>query len=132
MNWIITFAASFFSAILASMGMGGGGILLIYLTLYLSVPQLAAQGINLIFFLPIALTALLIHSKNKLVLWKVALPSIPAGIAGVFVGSFLANMFGNELLSKLFGGFLLIIGIRELMAKEQPGKNNPDTGSIKK
>lgn len=119
MSWLVPTVAAFFSAILGAMGMGGGGILLIYLTLYADVSQMKAQGINLVFFIPIATIALVIHSKNKLVRWKVALPSILTGAAGVFVGNWLAQSFGDNLLSKLFGGFLLIIGVRELLAKKE-------------
>ena len=41
---------SFICALLAGMGVGGGGILIIYLTLFKNLPQATAQGINLLFF----------------------------------------------------------------------------------
>ena len=50
----------------ASMGLGGGFILLVYLSVFTEIPQDIAQGINLLFFLPIALLSLIIHIKNKL------------------------------------------------------------------
>ena len=53
--------------ILASMGLGGGFILVVWLTLFENVGQKAAQGINVLFFLPIAFIALLLHLKNHLV-----------------------------------------------------------------
>ena len=43
--------AGLFSGILGSMGLGGGGILIIYLSLFTATEQLKAQGINLIFFI---------------------------------------------------------------------------------
>lgn len=106
--------ASFFGALLSGLGMGGGGILVIYLTLYLGLEQLTAQGINLIFFLPIAATALLWHQKNKLIRWDMVLPFVALGLPGVYFGIQLATRIGSQLLGKLFGGFLLIIGVREL------------------
>lgn len=114
MNAILTFAASFFGAALSALGMGGGGILLIYLTAYAGVDQLAAQGINLVFFIPIAIAALIIHMKNKLVKWRIVLPCILLGLPGVALGAWLASYFGSELLRKMFGCFLLVIGLREL------------------
>ena len=51
-DWI-AILAGFGSAVLASMGMGGGSILILYLTLMAGVPQREAQGMNLLFFLPI-------------------------------------------------------------------------------
>ena len=40
---------SFLSGLTASMGLGGGMILIIYLGLFTSLSQLEAQGINLVF-----------------------------------------------------------------------------------
>ncbi len=40
------------SAAVSAMGLGGGGVLILYLTLVRDVPQLEAQGINLLFFTP--------------------------------------------------------------------------------
>lgn len=54
MDWIIIGIVAFLTGITASMGLGGGFILVIYLTIFAQMPQLAAQGVNLIFFLPIA------------------------------------------------------------------------------
>jgi uncharacterized membrane protein YfcA len=56
------------SAILSSMGLGGGGVLLVYLTGFTSLSQINAQGINLIFFIPIAFVSCVLHLKNKLIL----------------------------------------------------------------
>jgi len=110
-------AASFFGAVIGSLGMGGGSVLIIYLTVYLGFEQLKAQGINLIFFLPVAALALIFHQKHNLIRWKVALPCSAIGLVGVYFGTRLAMHVGSSLLGKLFGGFLLIIGLRELFAK---------------
>ena len=56
-DWV-AILAGFGSAVLASMGMGGGSILILYLTLIAGVPQREAQGVNLLFFLPIGAAAL--------------------------------------------------------------------------
>ena len=119
MELIFSLLAGFFAAVLGSMGMGGGGVLLLYLTLYANIPQLTAQGINLLFFIPIACVSLVIHIKNRLVRWKTVLPAIPAGLLGVFLGSWLATRLGSDILSKIFAVFLLWIGLRELLAKKE-------------
>lgn len=112
------FIVSFFGAALSALGTGGGGILLIYLTAYAGLDQLSAQGINLVFFIPIAMAALLIHMKNKLVKWKIVLPCILLGLPGVFLGAWLANLLGSDILRKVFAVFLLVIGVRELLSKK--------------
>jgi len=118
MTWIWAIAASFAGAVLSSLGMGGGGIMLIYLTVVIGMDQLSAQGVNLVFFVPVALVAIALHAKNRLIQWKIVLPSVILGLIGVYFGAKLATFIGSEVLSKLFGVFLLIIGVRELAAKD--------------
>jgi uncharacterized membrane protein YfcA len=105
--------------VLSALGMGGGGILLIYLTVYAGVDQLTAQGVNLVFFIPVALVALNIHAKNKLIRWKIVWPCVLLGLLGVWGGAQLAMYIGSQTLSRLFGGFLLIIGVREFFVKPE-------------
>ena len=45
-------------------GSGGGMILIIYLTAFANISQLTAQGINLLFFIPIAILSVIIHTKT--------------------------------------------------------------------
>ena len=116
---VYTWAAGILSGIIGAMGVGGGGVLIIYLTLMAGVDQITAQGINLIFFIPCAVIALIIHSRKKLVVWRLALPMIIGGFIGVAVGAYLAELIGANLLSKLFSVFLIFIGIKTLFAKSE-------------
>lgn len=131
MSWLWAAMASFFGAVLSALGMGGGGILLIYLTAYLGMEQLEAQGINLVFFLPVAAVALFIHQKSGLIRWKVVLPCVALGVVGVYFGAKLAMLIGSELLGKLFGGFLLIIGLRELFSKPKEDERKKEGKAAK-
>lgn len=117
MELAVIFAVSFLSAVLGAMGLGGGFVLLIYLTAFAGVSQFEAQSINLIFFIPVAIVALIIHTKNRLVLWKDSLISIAFGVLGVFLGFYLANWIGSDLISWAFAGVVLFTGIKELFAK---------------
>ncbi len=114
MSLIITGIVSLLSGVTASMGLGGGFVLLIYLTAFADMPQMDAQFINLIFFLPIAAISLYCHFRNSLIKKEVILPSVITGVLGVLLGVTLANYFGNEILRKIFAVFLLFIGVREL------------------
>ncbi|MDP4121071.1 MAG: sulfite exporter TauE/SafE family protein [Bacillota bacterium] len=118
MNWAII-AAGLISGILGAMGLGGGGILIIYLSIFACVNQSTAQGINLIFFIPIALVAIAVYIKKKLIVWKIAIPFAILGVLGTLVGSWLSGMINNNILSKMFGVLLLIIGIKELFTKSK-------------
>ena len=125
MGFIVTGVVSLLSGVTASMGLGGGFVLLIYLTAFADMPQMDAQFINLIFFLPIALISLYCHNKNGLIEKKVILPSVITGILGVLLGVTMANYFGNEILRKIFAIFLLFIGSKELFfsKKEKSSEN---------
>lgn len=117
MSIVFNFILSFVCAALSALGMGGGGILLIYLTAYLGTDQKTAQGMNLVFFIPLAVIAIIMHAKKKYIKWKISVFFIIFGIAGVYLGFKVATLISSEILSKLFGGFLLIIGIKQLFSK---------------
>lgn len=124
MSWLLIAAVSLLSGILGSLGMGAGAVLLLYLRVYGGMDQLEAQGINLIFFLPIAVFSIIMHTRSGLVSWKAALWCILAGLPAVFLGVFVGNALGNDWLSKLFGALLLFVGIRELFYKEKSKDTN--------
>ena len=104
-------------------GLGGGGVLLLYLT-FAGVSQLAAQGINLVFILPVGLLGLWFHRKNGLVDWPLAVPVILGGLLGVAAGSLGAGMLTEDLLGRLFGGLILAIGVRELWSARKILREN--------
>lgn len=109
--------AALLSGILGSMGFGGGSVLIIYLTLFLSVEQKAAQGINLLFFIPCAVISVLCNLKNNLVKLRVALFVALGGVCGIVIGSLIFSYLQSELLGKIFGGFIVLMGIVTLFSK---------------
>lgn len=112
----------FITGLIASMGLGGGFVLMIWLTIFAGVEQRAAQGVNLLFFLPIALVSLIIHVKGGLIDKMLLKKYLFGGAVGAILGTVAAQLIPNELLSKLFSLFLLAFGIRELISagKRQP------------
>lgn len=115
--------AGILSGIIGAMGIGGGGVLIIYLTLMAGVDQMTAQGINLLFFIPCAVIALIIHSQKKLIVWRLAFPMILGGLIGVVVGAYSAELIGPNILGKIFSAFLIFIGLRELFARKKDGES---------
>ena len=120
MNWIISAAAGILSGIIGAMGMGGGGVLIIYLKLFTDVPQNTAQGINLLFFLPTAVLAVLYYTKKKLIVWSIALPFSAMGVLGTLIGCFLCGKINNSVLTKMFGILLIIMGTIGVVKREKP------------
>ncbi len=113
----------FFAGIIGAMGMGGGGVLLIYLTAFAGINQLTAQGINLLFFLPIGFLAIIIYSFKKQVAWKTVLFMLLGGLLGAFLGYKSAYLLGAKLLQKLFACFLIVFGISQLFTKSKKEEN---------
>jgi len=99
---------------IGGMGMGGGTLLIPLLLIFTPLNQHAAQGVNLIAFIPMSVVALIIHYKNKLLNIKIAfLAAIPAAALGV-VGSIIASKIEADNLSLYFGIFLLVLGVYQL------------------
>lgn len=105
------------TGVLSGWGVGGGTLLLLYLTLAADMEQTAAQGINLLYFLPCSAAALVSHFKNKMVELPCVLWAAGAGIVVSLGASFLATALDTTLLRKLFGGFLLAVGLLELFRR---------------
>ena len=111
----ILLAVGILLGFLTGLGVGGGSLLILWLTLVLEQPQDIARGINLLFFLPSALIACLFRKKQgKLDLHKV-MPAMLAGAAGAGVFTFIGANLDAEMLNKPFGILLLITGLRELL-----------------
>ncbi len=113
--------AGLFSGIIGGMGLGGGAVLIIYLSVFKDVEQLKAQGINLLFFIPIALVAVIIYAFKKQIKWKSTIPIAIGGILGAAGGFFLTDIIGGNFTAKLFGGFLILLGIKEIFSKQAKG-----------
>lgn len=109
--------AALVAGIFSSMGMGGGGILIIYFGLFTAVPQLTAQGINVLFFIPIAAFSVIVYHIKGLIDWRTALPFAVLGVLSSFGGSYLATLIDGDILSKIFGILLLVMGIKQLFSK---------------
>jgi uncharacterized membrane protein YfcA len=104
----------FFAGIIGGMGMGGGTILIPALVLFAAVDPKIAQSVNLLSSIPMTIFALIIHIRNKNVVFELVLPIAIFGVLGAICGSFVANYLSSEILRKIFGCFLLLIGCYEI------------------
>ena len=117
MNFILASVVGFASGILASMGMGGGFVLVVYLAIFTNLVQKGAQGINLLFFIPITVLAVYMHIKNKLIDIKTAVVCSLIGIPAVVAGFYLAQSIDNSWLRKGFAVFIIVAGLKDLFSK---------------
>ncbi len=118
MSWLLPALAGLATGVLSGFGVGGGTLLLIYMTSLAGVPQDQAQGINLLYFLPTAATALFYHRKNGYLKGEAARPAILWGLAGTALAAWGATAMDVELLRKCFGVYLLAVGLHELFCKK--------------
>ena len=124
MEFIWYLIAGAFGGVLGGMGMGGGTILIPLLTIFLNVNQHSAQAANLISFMPMATIALIIHLKNKLVEFENILYIILAGVLTCVIGVYLAQQVSSTILKRIFGGFLLLLSIFQIIKCFTSGKES--------
>lgn len=117
MNFFGALLAGFLSGVAGAMGLGGGSVLLIYLTVFAGVPQLQAQGINLLFFIPIALVSTVLYVKQGLICFQKVVPMALFGALGTILGNFILSAFEPEFLRKIFGILVFGYGLVTLFAK---------------
>lgn len=122
MSWLIPFLAGTATGVLSAFGIGGGSLLLIYLTAFAGMSQHQAQGVNLLYFLPAAAAALPAHKRNGLLDKKTILPAVLTGLLSAALAAWVSNGLETGLLRKLFGGFLLYVGLRELLHRDEKKK----------
>ncbi len=107
---------------LAGLGIGGGSLLILWLTLALHMDPGTARMINLMFFITAAGSVSVVRWKKGAIRVKEILPAIIAGSIMAALFSFLRNVIDQETVRKLFGGLLLVTGFRELFYRPRKDK----------
>lgn len=102
------------SGIFSGIGMGGGTILIFALSFFDSLNQHVAQAVNLIFFIPTSIAAILINIKNKKIDFKLAFVVSICGIIGAIIGANIAINMEVDNLKKYFGIFLTLVACHEI------------------
>ena len=123
--------AAMFIAILSGLGVGSGGLLVIWLTAVEGMNTTEARGLNLLFFVFSASAALFIHlRRDRLNLAMVSIFALFATV-GTVLGSLLGLLIDPFILRKIFGAMLVASGgysfwtrIRSLWNKNTVLKTN--------
>ena len=101
------------SGVVSGMGMGGGTILILCLSLFLGKNQHVAQGANLVFFIPTSIISIFMNLKQKLVKWKTGGIVAFFGAISALIGAKISVGLDTNRLKMYFGIFLLIIALIE-------------------
>lgn len=107
------------TGVLSGCGIGGGSLLILWLTAIDGVAQYAAAGVNLLYFLCCAPTALISHFRHHRVDRHAALWCAFAGCISSPLASLAAAAIPTDWLRRLFGVLLLMLGAKELFAKNR-------------
>ena len=119
---LIALAVGLLTGVVSGCGVGGGSLLMLYLTEVANVPTPQAAVVNLLYFLGCALPAIRAHSQNGLIAKKAVWYTLPTGVVAAVGGSFLALWLDGGWLRRLFGVFMLYVGVRELRYREKSEK----------
>lgn len=120
----VAFFISVILGFLAGLGVGGGSLLVLWLTLVVGMGHPEARILNLLFFIPAAVISSLFRWKQGSLNYRKVFPAVIAGCLAAALFSWLSRYLELDILKKLFGGLLLITGLREILFK--PQKNPPE------
>ncbi len=110
-DWLLPFLCGLGASVISAWGVGGGTLLLLVMTLFLGVDQRTAQGINLLFFLPTAVSALVCHAKGGYLDKPTLKAAVPAAVAAALIGAWISTAVDVEILRRPFGVYLLASGV---------------------
>jgi uncharacterized membrane protein YfcA len=108
------------------MGIGSGGLFVIWLTLAENTPQLTAQGLNLLFFIFSSGTSLTVHLTKRKIAWGAVALLTLTGVGGALIGGYISGLINAAAMKKLFGAMLILSGLVSLMKKRgEVSKSRP-------
>ena len=119
MSFLLNLCVSTALGFLSGLGIGGGSLMILWLTLVQNMAFSSAKYLNLLFFLPPAAISTITHLVRKKLSLKKVIPAALAGMisAGVFL--FLSSGWDVQLLRKLFGALLLLAAWKELRYRKE-------------
>lgn len=115
MTWLLPLLIGTLTGVISGMGIGGGTLLVLYLTIFTDTAATAAATINLVYFCGCAPTSLILHAKKKRVSGKTALLAAVGGSLTALVAALLVPDDSPDWLRRGFGVLLLTVGVRELI-----------------
>lgn len=116
-------------AVLSGMGVGSGGLLVVYLTLAAGISQAPAQALNLFFFLFAASASTAVNIRRRNIAWGCVILLGLGGAVGAIAGSAIAAVAKPRVLRMLFGIMLTVTGARGLIGTLRNGIKRLRTGS---
>ena len=98
-------------------GVGGGIVMVPAMMFFMGLPIHQAVGTSLAVIVPTAIVGTCKHYSQHNVVWPAALSLMPTAVLGGYLGSWLASQMAADNLKRVFGGLLMLVGIRLLFFK---------------
>lgn len=127
-------AVSLVLGAMCGLGIGSAGLFVTYLVIICGVPQLRAQGANLLFFLASGGSAMMIHLRRRRIpLSRFVRIAVPAAVFSA-LGASVAPHIPAAALRPAFGVLLILAGINSALRtvrtlirrlRERKAKKNP-------
>ncbi|MGH2747684.1 MAG: sulfite exporter TauE/SafE family protein [Actinomycetota bacterium] len=125
---IVIVVAGIATGVLSALfGVGGGIIMVPFIVLALDKSQHLAEGTSLLVIVPTAIAGVVAHHRRGFVSFKDAAVLAIGGIGGAYLGAWLAHRLDPDALQRLFGAFVLLMGIRLVLGGYRETKGGPQT-----
>lgn len=107
---------------LSGLGVGGGSLLMLWLTLVMGAEPEYARLMNLMFFIPCALATSIFRWRQGKLSWKLTLLAVAAGCVGAVLGNLWRQYLDLALMRKIFSALFILCGIRELFYRPKKAR----------
>ena len=133
-NWLIYILVGLVCGIFgASLGVGGGAILVPVLALAFGFTQKSAQGMSLAVIVPLAAVAAFRYYQNpeiEINLGVVLFLAVGA-VVGAVIGAKIAALLPGNILRKFFAAFLVVVAVKMFLTPAKkagpPQTDTPDS-----
>ena len=116
---ILNVAVAFLLALLAGLGVGSGGLYVIFLSEVLGISHHIATSANLLFFVAAMLSAVVLHIRKGRLDYPFLLQIILFGAPGAYLGALLAGLLPASVLRIVLGIFLILSGVLSICGKQR-------------
>ena len=99
----------------ALFGVGGGLVMVPFMTLALGESQHLAEGTSLLVIVPTAVSGVIAHMRREYVSFPHAALLALGGVGGAYLGALAALELEAGTLQTVFGVFLAIMGVRTVV-----------------
>jgi uncharacterized membrane protein YfcA len=96
-------------------GVGGGIVMVPAMVWLMNMNVKTAIGTSLAVIVPTAISGAYKHHQLGNIDWRIALAIVPLAIVGGVAGALLTKQIQPDTLKKMFGAFMILVGLRLLV-----------------